>query len=82
MSKSTRSLIDEIDARPGVDNEEAFNTLWGILGELYAKVADRFELNPDPSTADLQPYHAIDGSGAGGYLSTFECRASWARSSQ
>ena len=71
MSKSTRSLIDEIDARPAVDNQQTFDTLWGILGDLFERVSNRFELTPDPSTADLQPYHAIDGSGAGGYLSTF-----------
>ena len=71
MSKSTRSLIDEIDARPAVDNQQTFETLWGILGELFDKVSGRFELTPDASTADLQPYEAIDGSGSGGYLSTF-----------
>jgi hypothetical protein len=71
MSKSTRSLIDEIDARPAVDNQQTFDMLWGILGELFAKVSARFELTPDASTAPLQPYEAIDGSGAGGYLSTF-----------
>jgi hypothetical protein len=71
MSKSTRSLIDEIDARPSVDNQQTFDTLWGILGELFEKVSARFELTPDASTADLQPYTAIDGSDAGGYLSTF-----------
>ncbi len=71
MSKSTKSLIDEIDANPGVDNSATFETLWGILGELFEKVRERFELEPDASTADLQPYEAIDGSGAGGFLSTF-----------
>ncbi len=68
MSKSTRSLID---ANPGVDNSATFETLWDILGELFEKVADSFELNPDASTASLQPYEAIDGSGSGGYMSTF-----------
>lgn len=71
MPKSARSLIDEIEARPAIDNRETFDTLWGILGGLFEKVSARFELQPDPSTADLQPYEAIDGSGAGGYLSTF-----------
>jgi len=71
MSKSTRSLMDEIDARPAVDNQQTFETLWGILGELFEKVQARFQLEPDASTADLQPYEAIDGSGSGGYLSTF-----------
>ncbi len=71
MAKSTRSLIDEIAARPTMDNRATFDTLWGILGGLFEKVAGRFELQPDPSTADLQPYESIDGSGAGGNLSTF-----------
>ncbi len=71
MSKSTRSLIDEIDARPSVDNQQTFEALWGLLGELFEKVGARFELTPDASTADLQPYEAIDGSGSGGFLSTY-----------
>ena len=71
MNRTTRSLIDEIDARPEVDNRETFDALWGLLGEQFNKVETRFELNPDPSTADLQPYQAPDGSGAGGHLSAF-----------
>ncbi len=71
MAASTRSLMDTIAARPGVDNQQTFDALWGMLGALFDKVAARFELQPDASTADLQPYHAIDGSGAGGNLSTF-----------
>jgi len=71
VSKSTRSLIDEIDARPAVDNEKTFQALWAILGQLFEQVNTRFELSSDQSTQDLQPYSAIDGSGAGGYLSTF-----------
>ena len=71
MNRTTRSLIDEIDARPEVDNRETFDALWGLLGEQFSKVEARFELNPDPSTADLQPYQAPDGSGAGGHLSAF-----------
>ena len=71
MAKSTRSLIDEIAARPKIDNRATFDTLWSILGEQFKKVSARFELQPDPSTAELQPYEAIDGSGAGGSLSTW-----------
>jgi len=71
MPKSTRSLMDEADARPAVDKRQTFDTLWGILGDMFARVSDRFELTPDPSSADLQPYKATDGSDAGGYLSTF-----------
>ena len=71
MAKSTRSLIDQIAARPEIDNRATFDTLWSILGEQFEKVSARFELRPDASTAELQPYEAIDGSGAGGSLSTF-----------
>ena len=71
MATKTRSLIDEIADRPTVDNQATFDALWGTLGELFEKVGDRFELKPDASTAELQPYEAIDGSGAGGFLSTF-----------
>ncbi len=71
MPKSTRSLIDEMEARPAIDNRATFDTLWGVLRELFEKVSARFELQADPSTADLQPYQSIDGSGAGGSLSTF-----------
>lgn len=71
MSKSTKSLIDQIDANPGVDNSETFEALWALLGELFEKVQSRFELSSDASTEDLRPYEAIDGSGAGGYLSTY-----------
>ena len=71
MAKSNQSLMDALKARPAIDNRGAFNALWEILGELFDKVAARFALTPDPSTASLQPYQAIDGSGAGGNLSTF-----------
>lgn len=71
MAKTTRSLMDEIDARPAVDNQETFDQLWDCLGELFAQVQSRFELEADSSTADLQPYSAIDDSGAGGFLSTY-----------
>ena len=71
MATSTRSLMDTIAARPAVDNRDTFEALWGNLGTLFDKVAARFELQPDASTADLQPYHSIDGSGASGNLSTF-----------
>ena len=71
MATSTRSLMDTIAARPAVDNRQTFEALWGNLGDLFDKVAARFALQPDASTADLQPYHSIDGSGASGNLSTF-----------
>ena len=63
--------MDTIAARPAVDNRQTFDALWQNLGDLFKKVEARFALTPDASTASLQPYHAIDGSGAGGHLSTF-----------
>lgn len=71
MARSNQSLMDTIKARPAIDTRGAFNALWEILGGLFDKVAARFELQPDASTEDLQPYEAIDGSGAGGHLNTF-----------
>ncbi len=71
MARSNQSLMDTIKARPAIDTRGAFNALWEILGGLFDKVAARFELQPDASTEDLQPYEAIDGSGAGGNLRTF-----------
>ncbi len=63
--------MDEVADRPEMDNRATFDALWSLLGEQFEKVSARFELHPDPSTAQLQPYEAIDGSGAGGNLSTF-----------
>ncbi len=63
--------MDEVAERPDMDNRATFDALWGLLGQQFDKVSARFELQRDPSTAELQPYKAIDGSGAGGNLSTF-----------
>jgi hypothetical protein len=66
MSNPTlTSIADMVDDRPTVDNQELFDTLWGITQELYDKVADRFELTNDPSTTDLQPYKALHGEAKG-----------------
>lgn len=67
---TTQSLLELVDARPEVDNQELFDALWQILAELRAKVNARFALTPDPSTANLQPYHSLDGQ-AKGFLSGF-----------
>ena len=69
--KSITSSIEEMVAADGaVDNRETFEALWGILGEMFAKVQQRFELAADPSTSSLQPYGQADGD-AGGYLATY-----------
>lgn len=71
MTQATLKSIEQmIDERPIVNNQETFDALWGITKELRAKVDARFELHPDPSTSDLQPYHAINGN-AKGFLSAF-----------
>ncbi|MFO7540034.1 MAG: red chlorophyll catabolite reductase [Chloroflexota bacterium] len=67
---TTKSLLELVDERPQVDNQEVFDALWQILVELRQKVNGRFELQPHPSTADLQPYHSLDGR-AKGFLSGF-----------
>ena len=71
MSKNTRPLSETFAARPNVDNQETFDALWATLGELFDKASARFELQPDASSADLQPHEAPDGSGFGGFLSTW-----------
>lgn len=70
-SQSITSSIEEMVAADGaVDNRETFETLWGILGEMLEKVRARFDLAPDSSTADLQPYRQ-EGGDAGGYLAAY-----------
>ncbi|MEH6549216.1 MAG: hypothetical protein V7711_08990 [Pseudomonadales bacterium] len=72
MSKTTQSIIDMVGSQPAVDNQDTFDQLWSILGDLFAKVDARFELHADPSTEILQPYHGLaDSGGAEGFLSTF-----------
>jgi hypothetical protein len=66
----TRSIEEMIADSPAIDNRETFEALWGIVGEMFAKVQQRFELKRDESTADLNTYGQVDG-GAGGSLSTY-----------
>ncbi|WP_373526072.1 red chlorophyll catabolite reductase [Nostoc sp.] len=53
-----------------LDNKAVFDQLWGITNELRQKIDARFELDPDPSTKNLQSYAAMTGS-AHGSLNTF-----------
>lgn len=66
-----KTLVEMVDERPNVDNSQAFEELWGLFGELRARVDQRFSLEMDPSTADLQPYHGLPETGAKGYLSAW-----------
>ena len=69
MSTITRSIEEMVNANPGVDNQEAFDALWELNNELFAKVKARFELTQDPCCEDLQPYTGKDG--AAGYIGAY-----------
>lgn len=61
----TKSLMELMDESPVIDNTAVYPRLWGIVGELRAKLEARFELRRDPSTAALAEYGApgvADGS--------------------
>lgn len=62
MSSITRSIEEMVDANPGIDNQQAFDDLWALNNELFAKVKARFELAQDPCCSDLQPYKGTDGA--------------------
>lgn len=69
--RKVKSVIELVAEQPNVDRSETFEALWGIFSELRAKVDGRFELQMDESTKDLQPYEALPGVDAKGYLSAF-----------
>jgi hypothetical protein len=72
MSNTTKSIIDMVDSAPSVDNTDAFNQLWAMLGKLRDKVDLHFTLTEEPSNKDLQPYKGLpESDGAEGYMSTF-----------
>lgn len=71
MTTSTvKTLFELLDENPNQDRSQIFEQLWGIMGELRARVDARFDLTPDPSVAELQPYQSVDGN-AKGLLSAF-----------
>ncbi len=63
------SVDDMVDSAPGLDRESTFDQLWALTTELFERVQARFELQRDPSCADLMPYKGLDG--AGGYLANY-----------
>ena len=71
MAGITQSIEEMIDANPGVDNQENFETLWGLIGEMLEKVKSRFELTMDPCCSDLQPYQGLEGTDAKGYIGAY-----------
>lgn len=56
--KSIQELLDE---SPATDNTTTLGRLWGVMGELRAKLLARFELHPNPDTEDLRAYGTADG---------------------
>jgi hypothetical protein len=69
MSSVTKSVEDLVDANPNVDNSATFERLWAITNALFERVKARFDLQMDPCTNDLQPYHGKDD--ASGYLAAY-----------
>jgi len=66
-----KSVVELVAEQPNVDRTEAFEELWAIFGDLRGRIDGRFELAMDESTKDLQPYEAINGSGARGLMSNW-----------
>jgi len=71
MSGITKLIEEMVSANPGVDNQENFEALWGLLGEMLEKVKTRFELTMDPCCKDLQPYEGLPDTGATGYIGAY-----------
>ena len=70
MTQTLKSIEEMVQDQPAVDNQETFDALWQLTVELREKIDARFELHPDASTSDFQPYRAIN-SEARGFLSAF-----------
>ncbi len=70
MKDTTQSIAEMVAERPSVDNQDVFDALWAITTELKEKVFARFSLQPDPCSAEFQPYGGGEGTPSG-FLSTF-----------
>ena len=67
MAEETiKSVVEMLAERPQMDNLPVFNQLYDISLELRKKIEARFELHPDDSVKDFQPYHGLPGAGATG----------------
>ena len=71
MAGITQSIEEMVEANPGVDNQENFEALWGLIGEMLEIVKGRFELQMDPCCAELQPYVGLPDTGAKGYIGAY-----------
>ncbi|HEY9848588.1 MAG TPA: hypothetical protein V6D28_03955 [Leptolyngbyaceae cyanobacterium] len=54
-----------VEQLPKQDNAATFEQLWEISNELRQKLEARFQLQPDPSTKDLQSYASFNGESQG-----------------
>lgn len=68
MSGITQSIEEMVGANPNVDNQENFDALWGLLGEMLDRVRERFDIKMDPCSEELQPYVGLPDTGAQGYI--------------
>ena len=71
MSGITQSIEEMVGANPDVDNQENFDALWGLLGEMLDKIKAQFAIQMDPCCADLQPYVGLPATGAKGYIGAY-----------
>jgi hypothetical protein len=69
--ETVKSLVEMLDERPPIDNNEAFNQLFAIYNDLRRTIDARFTLTVDDSCADFMPYDGLPGTGAKGFLSTW-----------
>jgi hypothetical protein len=67
LIKPTKTMLEQ---EINVEHTDLFDQLWSLTNELRQKIEARFQLNPDPSTEDLQSYSSLNGE-ANGTLNTF-----------
>ena len=61
MAETLKSVQDIHDEHGPTDATATFDRLWGIMGDLKAKIDDRLETERDPSTLDLEDYGGDSG---------------------
>jgi hypothetical protein len=61
MAEQLKHVADLVDAGGVQDNTVVFDHLWGLLGEVKDKVANRLVTDPDPSGDDLRSWDAPSG---------------------
>lgn len=71
MTGITQSIEEMIEANPGIDNQENFDALWSLIGEMFVKVQAKFDLTMDPCCGHLQPYNGLADTGATGYIGAY-----------